>query len=88
MPAAEQVDQLALHVVCVLIFVDEDELKLGQKVGPRLLVFAQQSQPLVQQVVEIHHPVGLLALGVGGVHPGDVLRQTLKIKVPFLHHLR
>ena len=22
------------------------------------------------------------------MHPGDVLRQTLKIKVPFLHHLR
>ena len=40
MPTAEQVDQFALYVVRVLIFVDEDKLKLGLKVGTRLLVFA------------------------------------------------
>ena len=84
---AEQVDQRALHLVGVLVFVDEDELELGLIRGSRLLVFLQQAQPLGEQVVKVHHAVGHLALGVCGVRPADLIGERVKIGVPFLHHL-
>ena len=85
--AAEQVDQLALHLVRVLVFVHENELEPRLERLADLLVFAQQPQPQVEQVVEVHHAVGHFALGVGGVCLGDLVGERVKIRVAFLHHL-
>ena len=86
-PPAEQVDQLALHLVRVLVFIHKDELKPRLERLAHLAVFAQQPQPLGEQVVEVHHTIGPLAPGVGGVRLGDLVGEALEIMVAFLHHL-
>ena len=58
----EQIDDLGLQPVRVLIFVDENVLKLlGVKIGD-LRLFDEQPLPVQQQIVVIHHVALAFAL--------------------------
>ena len=54
MVAGEQIDQISLDLVRVLIFIDENKLKLPPVNFRDPLVLLKHRQRLLQQVVEIY----------------------------------
>ena len=64
MPRGEQVNQVALELVRVLIFVHEDELEPALVMFAHVGVVLQQLEPEREQVVEIHRVRRALAVGV------------------------
>jgi len=50
MPRREQVDEVALELVRVLVFIHEDELEPPLVMLPHLGLLLQQPQPLREQV--------------------------------------
>ena len=64
MPRGQQVNQVALELVRVLVFVHEDELEAALVMFAHVGVLLQQLEPEREQVVEIHRVRRALALGV------------------------
>src|SRR5258708_37059750 len=54
MPRPEEVDNLALKFVCVLIFINQNELKAALIMLADLLLSLQKSKPKYKQIIEIH----------------------------------
>ena len=86
-PRAEQIDELALKLVRVLVFVHQHELKLALIQFARLLVLLQQPEPEHEQIIEIHHVGRPLALREPLDHILNLRRQARKIIVIPRQHL-
>ena len=54
MVACEQINEVSLNLVRVLVFVDENELKLPPVNFRDSLVLLKHRQRLLQQIIEIH----------------------------------
>ncbi len=61
---AEQIDEVALELVRVLVFVHENELEAALVTLAHVLVLLQELEPEREQIVEVHHVRGLLALAI------------------------
>jgi hypothetical protein len=72
MPRGEQVNQVALELVRVLIFVHEDELEAALVMFAHVGVLLQQLEPEREQVVEIHRVGRAFAGDVTLLHVGDL----------------
>ena len=75
----EQVDEVALQLVGVLIFVHEDELKAALVMFAHVGMVLQQLQPQRQQVVEVHAVGGALAGNVTLLQVGDLFGELLEV---------
>ena len=73
MPRRQQIDQLALELVRVLIFVHQDELKPPLVMFAHVRMVVQQFQPQHQQIVEIHRVRRAFARRVTLLHVRNLL---------------
>ena len=71
MIASEQIDQVSLDFVRVLIFIDQNELKLPPIKFRDAFVLLKHRQCLFEQVVEIHRVGRLLLLLITDVNVFD-----------------
>src|SRR5260370_1127580 len=81
--AREQVDEIGLDLVRVLIFIDQNELKLPAIKRVDALVLLQHRQRLFEQIVEIDRVRRLLLFLVAGVHVGDFFEQRQEVRKLF-----
>ena len=93
MVAREQVDKVSLDFVRVLVFVDQNELKLAPVDFRDPLVLLKHHQRFLQQVVEIHRVRGLLLFFVSVPNVLDFVEQRQEVrklfrKQCFQRHLR
>ena len=79
MPFGEQVNQVALELVRVLVFVHENELEPALVMFAHVGVLLQQPEPEREQVVEIHRVGRAFAGGVTLLHVGDLPGDLLEI---------
>ena len=71
MIASEQIDEVSLDFVRVLVFIDENKLKLPPIKFPDAFVLLKHRQRLLEQVVEIHRVGRLLLFLVANVNVVD-----------------
>src|SRR6266478_6613089 len=69
--ASEQIDEVSLDFVRVLVFIDENKLKLPPIKFPDAFVLLKHRQRLFEQVVEIHRVGRLLLFLVANVNVVD-----------------
>ncbi len=81
MPRGEQIDEVALQLVGILIFIHENELKPALVLLADALVLGEQFQPERQQVIEIHCISGAFAFGIEAIQIGDLGGQGLEMLV-------
>ena len=73
MIAGEQVYEVSLNLVRVLVFIDQNELKLPLVNFRDSLVLLKHQQRLLQQIVEIHRVGGLLLFFVALMNVLDLV---------------
>ena len=83
MIARQRVDQIGLDLVRVLIFIDQDELKLPPVKRRDVFVLLQHRQCLFEQVVEIHRVGRLFLFLVARMHVFDLVEQRQEIRKLF-----
>ncbi len=83
MVAREQVDKVSLDFVRVLIFVDQNELKLAPVDFRDPLVLLNHQQRLLQQVVKIHRVRRLLLFFVSVPNVLDFVEQRQEVRKLF-----
>ena len=88
MPRRQQVDQVALQLVRVLVFVHQDELEAPLVLLAHLLLLLHQLEPERQQIVEIHRVRRPLARRVTLLDVRNLRRQVREIVVLLLQNLR
>ena len=81
MPRGEQVNEVALELVGVLVFVHEDELEAPLVMFAHVGVVLQQLEPEHEQVVEVHRIRGAFAGGVTLLHVLDLRRERVEVAV-------
>ncbi len=87
--ARERVDEIRLDLVRVLIFIDQDELKLAaiNRRDPFLLL--QHRQCLFEQIIEIHRVGRFFLFLIARLHIFDLLEQRQEVgklfREQFLH---
>ncbi|GBC83002.1 hypothetical protein HRbin10_02140 [bacterium HR10] len=79
-PPGQPIHDLRLQTVRVLIFVHEDVLELLGVEGFDLRVLREQSPPIHEQVIVIHHILAPLALGVLPRDALDLRQQRLEVR--------
>ncbi len=82
MARGQQVNQIALELVRVLVFVHEDELEAALVMFAHVGVVLKELEPEREQVVEIHRVGRALALGVKVGQAGNFLIQIAVALVP------
>ncbi len=80
MVVREEIDEIGLDLVRILIFVDQDELKLPPIKRGDALVLLQHRQCLFEQVIEIDRVRGLFLFLVASVNIGDFFEQWQKVR--------
>ena len=88
MPRRQQVNQVALQLVRVLVFIHQDELEAPLVLLADLLMLLHQLEPERQQVVEVHRVRRPLARGITLLDVRNLRRQMLEVVVLLLQHLR
>ncbi len=81
----EQVNQVALELVRILIFVHEDELKSALVMFAHFGIVLQQFQPQREQVVEVHRVRGTFAGDVTLLLVGNLLDELGEITELAVH---
>ena len=79
MLGCECIDEVGLDLVGILIFVDQDELKLSSIKQGDVLVFDQHPECLFEQIVEIDRVRRLLLSFITRLHILDLLEQRQEI---------
>ena len=88
MPRGEQVNEVALELVRVLIFVHENKLESALVSFAHFCVLLQQFQPEHEQIVKVHHAGGALAFGVATLHLPELWRERTEIVVALFENSR
>ena len=78
MPRGEQVNQVALELVGVLIFVHQNELEAALVMFAHLGVLLQQLEPEREQVVKVHRVGRAFAFDVALRQVRDLARRIAK----------
>ena len=83
-PRAEQVNELRLQSVGVLVLIHQHKLESTLVQLAQIILPEHQLQPQHQEVIKIHHPVGLLARGVTPADIPNLFPQMIEPRVAFL----
>ena len=75
MPRREQINQVALQLVGILIFVHENELEAALVMFANVRVLLHQLEPERQQIIEVHAVRRALAGGVTLLLVGNLFRE-------------
>ena len=81
--ARQKIDQVGLDLIRILIFVDQDELKLPAIKRGDVFVLLQHRQRLFEQIVEIDRVRRLFLFLVAHVDVGNFFEQRQKIRKLF-----
>ena len=84
---AELIDELGLDQVGVLVFVDENELKLTLITLGDFRVIAQEPHGFFEQIIKVHGICRALARFILGLRFADLRRELEKVWIFFDEHL-
>ena len=79
MPGGEQIDQIALELVRILIFVHQDELETALVMFANIREVLQQFEPEREQIVKVHRVARFFAGQVTLMQIGNLLGELIKI---------